>query len=308
LNTAAIRVVLLATLLFGLNAWSIRHLGSGFQEFAIVNTFLGFLAIALGWIDSGEAGNLRERVKSVLRRATEFQILLPLYLITIVGTSLVSSITVLSDGVNGSTTLFVTAEGETRCADCEGKSLSGPSGSVRFIRFTSVFGRSVYLEGTGYQRKSLTLFPWTGSTISLASDVVRQPSITLRIPPTLQPMLANGRMTIEIDGQEVGTEISTRADRGSVQIGPAAAIPETWRNEWRSQLRAIGSLPDSLREAFFRNWIDPIRDESLPPILPGQLVTVRYYTSDDNNEVIRHSFIVGTEALQDIALIPRSQP
>jgi len=308
LNTTAVRVVLLATLLFGLNAWSIRHLGSGLQEFAIVNTFLGFLAIALGWIDRDEAESLRGSARNVLRRIADFQVLLPLYLITIVGTSLVSSITVLSDGVGGSASLHVTAEGEARCAGCRGKSLTGPSGSVRFVQFTSVFGRSFYLEATGYQRKSLTLFPWTGNTISLASDLVRQPSVLLRIPPTLHSLLANGKMVIEIDGQAVGIEIPTQTGRASVQIGPATAIPQARRAEWRSQLLAMGSLPESLRESFFRNWLDPIRDESLPPVTPGQRLTIRFFSSGDNKEVIRQDYVVGREALQDVALRPWSQP
>jgi hypothetical protein len=282
-------------------------LGSGLQEFAIVNTFLGFLAIALGWIDNDEAGNLRESVKNGLRRVADFQVLLPLYLITIVGTSLVSSITVLSDGVGGSTTLHVTAEGDARCAGCRGKSLVGPSGSVRFVQFTSVFGRSFYLEASGYQRKSLTLFPWTGNTISLASDLVRQPSILLRIPPTLHSLLANGKLVVEIDGQAVGIEVPTQKGRASVQIGSAAAIPEARHAEWRSQLLAMGPLPESLRESFFRNWLDPIRDESLPPIAPGQRLTIRFFSSADNKEVIRQDYLVGRQALQDVALIPWSQ-
>ena len=133
MNTLAIRVVLLATLLFGLNAWSARHLGSGFKDFAIVNSFLGSLAIALGWIDSGEANSLRGHVKNVLRRVADAQVLLPLYVLTIVGTSLVSSITVLADGVGGAATLHLTPEGEMRCAECPGKSLSGPNGRARFV-------------------------------------------------------------------------------------------------------------------------------------------------------------------------------
>ncbi len=303
----AIRVVLLATLLFGLNAWSVRHLGSGLQEFAIVNSFLGFLAIALGWVDSGEAENLRGNVKNVLRRIADAQVLLPLYILTIVGTSLVSSITVLADGVGGATTLHLTAEGQARCAGCPVKSLNGPSGTVRYVRFTSIFGRSFYLEASGYQRRSLTLFPWTGSTISLASDLVRLPSVILRIPPSLHTLLAGGKIVIELEGQETGTEIPTQAGRASVQIGPAVAIPEAWRNEWRSQLRTLGSVPESLRESFFRNWLNPIRNASLPPVAPGQRVIVRFFTTADK-EVIRHDFVVGRESLQDVVLVPKSNP
>jgi hypothetical protein len=307
LNTMTIRVVLLATLLCGLNAWSARHLGSGLQEFAIVNSFLGFLAIALGWVGGGEDGNLRAKTRSVLRRTADLEVLLPLYIIAIVGTSLVSSVTVLADGVGGTTTLHLTSEGETRCAECPGKSLGGPNGNVRYIRFTSLFGRPFYLEATGYQRRSLTLFPWTGSTISLASDLARLPSIVLRIPPSLHTLLAGGKMVIDLEGQATDIEIKTLANRASVQIGPAAAIPEAWRSEWRSQLRTLGSAPESLRESFYRNWLNPIRDESLPPLAPGQRMTVHFFTAADK-EVIRQNVVVGRESLQDVVLLPGSQP
>jgi hypothetical protein len=305
LNTLAIRIVLLATLLFALNAWTVRHLGSEITELATLNGFVGFVALVLGWVEQRQSDHWRQKLRNVLRHATDTPVLACLFLLALVGTSFVSSVTVLADGVNGVTTLHLTAEGRSRSADSEETRLEGPSGMVRFVRLTGIFGRRLYLEASGYQRQSLTLMPWTGTTVSLASDLVRLPSVLLRVPPALHSLLAGGKLVIECDGQPGAVEIPLRAQRASVQIGQAAAIPDEWRDEWRSELRTLHEVPDGLRESLFRNWLNPLRSESVPIISPGQKLQIRLLTSA-GKEVIRQEVIIGREPLQDIALIARN--
>lgn len=305
MKTLALRVVLLTALLFGLNAWTFTHLGAGLQDFALVNGILGFFAIVLGWIDERDAGSLRASIKGILTRAVEGPVLLALYVAALIGTSLVSSVTVIADGHGGSTTLHLTAEGSERCGSCAGESLDGPGGVVRYVRFTNPFGRSFFLEASGYQRKSVALFPWTGTKISLARDLVQLPTIVVRIPPQLHTSLAGGKVVVEFGPPHGPGEIPTQAGRASIQLGPAAAITDVLRREWRSELRALSTVQDDTREKFFRSWLNPIRDEALPLPVPGQRLPIRFLTQADR-DVGGYELVVGRGALQDVALIPGS--
>jgi hypothetical protein len=298
------RVILLATLLFGLNAWTVRHLGSGLREFATVNSFLAFVGIALGWIEVRNADNLRAGFGRILKRTVDGPVLAALYLVTIVGTSFISSVTVIADGDSGGSVLFLTAEGNKRCEDCSGEPLDGPSGVVRYVRLTSIFGRPYYLEASGYQRKGFALYPWTGATISLSTDLVRLPTIVLRVPYSLHSSLAGGKIVLDFESPSGSFEIPMQAGRASAQLGPPAAIPEGWRREWRSELRTLDNVPDALREQFFRNWLNPIRNEQIPVLVPAQRIQVSYVTAA-GKEVVRQQLVVGWEPLQEVILIPR---
>lgn len=304
MNTLALRVVLLAGLLFGLNAWAVRHIGTGLQEIAVVNGFLGFVALVLSWIEERDAKDLREKVGRMLRRVVDAPVLLALYLVVVLGTSLISSVTVMSDGHSGSTTLHLSPEGAPRDAASQ-ETLQGPSGVVRYIRVTSLFGRPFYIEAEGFLRKSVQLFPWIGETISLSADLQRLPSIMLRIPPNLHSSLPGGRLLLDL-GQAGAYTIETNAQQAAVQLGPPAAIPETWRREWRSELRTMSNVPDELREMFFRNWLNPIRDDAVPALAPSQRVWVGFMTRA-NKEVIRQEVVVGRARLQDVVLQAKGQ-
>lgn len=306
MDSLAIRVALLALLLFALNAWTVRHIGSDIRELATLNGFTAFLAIVMGWIDKQDADHWRQRLQAALRRTTATPVLMSLYVLAIIGTSFVSSVTVLADGANGNTALHLTPEGRQRDTGDPGRHLTGPSGQVRFVRFTNPFGRQFYLEAAGYQRQSLTLKPWAGSTISLSSDLVQLPSVFLRIPTTLHSLLAGSRMVVSSTDWPQAFEIPLHAERAAVQLGPAAAVPEAWKNEWRSELRTAYDAPEALRESFFRNWLNPVRQETIPGVAPGQLLQVRLYTAADV-EVVRQQVVIGREPMQDISLVKRRQ-
>ena len=301
-----LRVILLATLLFGLNAWTVRHLGNGLLEIATVNSFLVFVGIALSWIEARNADELRASFGRILKRTVDGPVLAALYLVTIVGTSLISSVTVIADGRSGGSTLFLISQGSERCENCAGESLKGSSGVLRYVRFTSIFGYPYYLEASGYQRKEFTLYPWSGTTISLSADLVRLPTIVLRIPYSLHSSLAGGKIVLDFESAGSSFEIPMQAGRASAQLGPPAPIPENWRREWRSELRTLTNAPDELREIFFRNWLDPVRNEQIPDLVPSQRIRLSYLTAA-NKVVIRQDLVVGQEPLQEVILIPREQ-
>ena len=303
MNTLVLRVVLLATLLFGVNLWTGRHLGVGIREFAIVNSFLGFLAVALSWIDSEDAKSLRERFRSILRAMTNLPVLIAMYIVALIGTSLISSVTVLADGASGPTKVYLAAEGSARCDGCGESLLRGSSDIARYVRPTSVFGRYFYLEADGYQRKSFQLFPWTGATISVTRDLERVPTVLLRIPASLHGSLNGGKMQLDFGDPGGPVEIRTQSGQASVQIGPATIIPELMRSEWRSELRTLPNVPVELHETIYRNWLNPVRSESVPTLASGATLKARFLTAADK-EVARQEFVIGRESLQDIVLVP----
>jgi len=299
-----LRIILLVTLLFGLNAWSIRHLGTDLRDIAIVNTFLAFVGIVLGWIEESEAGRIRAGFSRILKRLVDGQIIAVLYLVSLLGTSFVSSVSVIADGRSGDSTLFLAPEGSKRCADCSGEVLKGPSGVVRFVRLTSIFGHPYYLEASGYQRKGFTLYPWSGKTISLSADLVQLPTIVLRIPHSLHNSLQGGKIVVDFGSPTGSFEIPMKPGRASAQLGPSAIISEGLRNEWRSELRTQIGASEQLREKIYRKWLNPLRSEGMPSPKPAQRIQVRFFTPA-NKEVINQEIVVGGESLQDVILTPR---
>ena len=223
-NTLALRVALLAALLFALNAWAVRHTGTDVSHFAALNGFIMCLTLVLGWIDQQEADSLRERVYAVLRRSVEPQVLIPLYLLAVLGTSLLSSVTVLADGETRRTEVYLTPEGEAR-DEASRKTLTGPSDLVRYLRFTSPFGRPLYIEASGYQRHGFLLKPWTGTSISLRSDLQQLPTVLLRIPLDLLSALKDSKLIVEVQGAGAVATIPLSNAYGSVMIGTAGEIP-----------------------------------------------------------------------------------
>lgn len=302
MSTTALRFILLVALLLGLNAWTVTHLGTGLRDFALVNGVLAFVGLALGWIDERDAGELRAIVKAIGPRLISAPILAALYVAALVGTSFVSSVTVIADGYTGSASLRLSAEGNNEGNESPGVQLDGPDGVIRFVRVTNVFGRPLFLEASGFQRKSIILMPWTGTRLSLATDLVKMPTIVLRIPHEVHTSLDGGKVVIEF-GQSKGVEIATDSKTASVQLGPPAAISDALRQEWRSELRAARGLTETLMENVFRSWLNPKRDESIPHLPPGQRVRVRFVTSQ-GFDVAGYDLVVGRDPIQDALLLP----
>jgi hypothetical protein len=299
-NTLALRVILLAALLFGLNAWAVRHTGTDISNFAALNCFIMCVTLVLGWIDQQEADSLRGRLNAILRRSVELQVLVPLYILALLGTSLLSSVTVMADGATRSTEVYLTPEGEAR-DEASRRTLSGPSDVVRYLRLTSVFGRPLYIEASGYQRHSFSLKPWIGTSISLRSDLQQLPTLLLRIPLDLLSALNGSRLEVELQGTDAVTKIPLSNEHGSVMIGSAGEIPGAWRQEWRSELSAMQNMQPVLLEGILLKWRKPVRDESVAGLVPGQRVLVRLVTGD-GSEYVRQEVVIGREVMQDIAL------
>lgn len=294
-----LRIVLLAVLLFAVNAWAVRHLGMGIREFTLVNSFLGFISLAIGVLAKEKEESFLEAARKALARALTLPGLVALYVAAIALTSFISSVTVLAAGVPGTVSTLLTAEGETPDQELR-KPLSGPDGIVRFWTLTSPFGSSFYLLADGYQRHSIQLMPWFGATVRL-SELQRLPSVLIRVPHQQLGSLDDALLVLNL-GDETRHKIELARGRGSVLLGPDALIPEFSRQNMRSELRTLDSATEPLQEKFFRYWNEPLRDESIANLIPGQEVQASFVTGA-GKEVARRHFVVGKTAFQDVLLI-----
>ena len=148
------------------------------------------------------------------------------------------------------------------------------------------------------------MYPWTGASISLTRDLTRLPTIVLRIPHSLHDSINDGTLIVDY-GESLGRfEFPTAQGRALAQLGPQAAIPAALRSDWRSELRALPGLDQAVRELYFRNWLEPVRNEQAPHPVPGQRLTVRLLTRAEK-VVIDQAIVIGQESLQGIMLTPK---
>lgn len=295
----ALRIVLLATLLFAVNAWVVRHLGLGFGEFALINSFIGFVYLSIGVLAKGQEESFNEAVRHAFTRALTLPVLLALYMLVLVLTSFVSSVTILAAGESGDISARLTAEGRPPDESTR-EVVPGPDGMVRYWRFISPFGSSFYLLADGYLRQPLQVRPWIGATVRL-SELIRLPSILLRIPYQKHGALQASVLRIQLEtGEQYNIELA--AFRASVLLGRDEMVPVSIQEAWRSELRTLSDAPEALRESIFRNWIEPLRVESIPALSPGLRVRVTF-TTIAGKEVAGRSFTVGSSAFQDVLLM-----
>ena len=294
-----LRVVLLAMLLFSVNAWTGRHLGIDLREIAVVNTLLVFFYISIGVLAKEKEEPFRESVRQAFSRALTLPGLLALYIIVIALTSCISSVTILAAGVPGSISTLLSVEGDLP-DERDRKQLQGPDGKVRYWTLTSPFGSSFYLLADGYLRKPIQLLPWIGATIRV-SELQRLPSILVRIPYQQHGSLQDSELLIRVGANEP-YRVKLAKNRASLLLGPDTFIPQSSKQNFRSELRTLANAPESLREVFFRNWIEPLRDESGSMLEPGQQVQVSFVTTV-GKEVAQKTFTVGKSAFQDVLLI-----
>ncbi len=298
-GNVALRVVLLATLLFAVNAWAIRHLGLGLGEFTVVNTFFGFVYLSIGYLAKGQEESINEAVRRAFARALTIPVLLTICVLALVLTSFLSSVTILAAGQPGSISTRLTAEGHPP-DESRKKELQGPDGMVQYWTFISPFGSSFYLLADGYLREPVQILPWVGATIRVG-DLTRLPSILLRVPYQHHGSLKDAVLHISPKSLQDHT-VKLAAQQAAVLLGPETFVPESNQQNWRSELRTLSGVPASLQETFFRNWAEPLHAQSIPALSPGQQVRVTFTTAAGKS-VAQKSFTVGPSTFQDVLLI-----
>jgi hypothetical protein len=298
-GNVALRVVLLATILFAVNAWAHHHLGLGLGEFAIANTLLTFVSFSSGFLAKDQQESWKEGLQLAFSRALTLPVLAATSIAVLALTSLVSSVTIFAAGQDGEISMHLTAEGQATNEDSQ-RLLQGPEGSIRYWTFISPFGSSFYLQAEGYIRQPVHIPPWMGATLRV-DELTRLPSVLVRVPYQHHASLKNSVLHISVAaGDDHAVELT--GETAAVLLGPGTDVPEANKLNWRSELRTLSDMPESVRESIFRNWVEPHHTKSIPAPSPGQQVRVTFTTGAEKT-VAQKSFTIGRSAFQDVLLI-----
>jgi hypothetical protein len=297
-NMLLFRLLLLAFLLATANAWVSRHFGNKWLYFGVYNGAIGIFWILFGYLGESEQKRSKKIFRNFLMRAVGNSVLVPLLIVILISTSFISSVTVMASGVGGPHSVQLTPEGEKQ-HEGSSKLLRDETGIVRFIRFTTPFGKPFYLEVQGYLRKHFDLFPWTGATFRIAQDLERSPAILVRIPKERLMLAQGGRIVIEVNGQKP-YDFETNQSQGAVLIGPPTPISQSLVAEWRSALKASGA-PEVLAERAVRMWKNAIATPVEHPLLPGATLACKFLAPGGQIVAETHT-VVDKTPVQDILL------
>ena len=295
------RFFFLALLVFMINIWCIYHLGDYPWKLALANGPIIFIAVAkflTKILTKKENEKLAEVIKAWSRFWLKPPVLVVIFFFFFIVSLLISSVTVMSSGLSEKVDVCLSSEG--KAVNETGKTLEEPNDIERFIRFTSPFGRSFYLEVDGYQRYSFELFPWIGKRIRVLEDLKVAPSLLLRIPTGLGLHLPRGKVAVYSEEKEIA-EGKTSIKHGSILVGRNIPIPSTFVEKWKLELVAMGITSQAAAANSLLIWQNAAVIKPSVPIMPGRIYEARFLTHQGKVKA-RARFAVGTEKIQDILM------
>jgi len=184
-----VRVVFLAVLAAAVNLWAERHLGYGLDDpLSLLGITGGATAASMvleRMISEAEREKRTRRllawVRRVLDRVLTVPVLALLYLAAAVIVATWSSIIIVppKDGTLAAITL-TPIDGAGAPVE---KELPADGATARLLLAANPLGRAFQLSGDGYMPQVITLYPLTGLTIDVDSDLAPAPTLLFR-PPT----------------------------------------------------------------------------------------------------------------------------
>lgn len=298
-----VRIFILSLFVFFINVWCLHHLGNLSWKLPVANSPLLLVAIVSFFKQFLEKEE-KEKFSKMLRRwfffFAETEVLIFLFCVFLIAGSMISSVMVMAGGVSEKAEVHLTSEGKAR--DSEKSSiLEKPNDVLRFIRFTTPFGRSFYIEVKGYLRYSFDLYPWIGKKIRVMDDLTVTPSIIIRVPTGVSLNLENGRIAVYSNSKEIAGK-ETNKNQGALLIGRNLPIPSSFIERWRLELIAFGVDKEAPAARSILRWQTPlIVDDPTEPIIPGKSLLAKFLTKEGKTKA-KAKFIVGTEKIQDILM------
>lgn len=266
------RVLALAVLWVGLNAWTRVHLGYELTELSLVNAvvlaFAGILAMLPESQRQEAQAERRKWRERLVSRLLDGRMLLALYLVCVVAGSFVSSVRVEAAGVEGERTVRL-AVGAGEPAEETEEALRGGDDVLRFVRFTTYAGRDlrVEVEGVGVE-DGKRLRPWLPSVIR-ADRIERPPVAYLGLPLETFSLLDGATLHLLCaDGSRVSR--ATTPGRAVMRVGPGSdevdeAVVESWRVD-------LAALPEALAERAAAGWSRAVAAPEPPCWQPGETI------------------------------------
>ena len=178
------------------------------------------------------------------------------------------------------------------------------AGTSYYLVPTSPFGRSVRLELDGYLPSTFTVYPITGKRVDPARDFTRWPSLLLRLPPTLFPMLGGEKPLVLLKLSQTARGKEGRAlwcapvDHKAVLLGPSRAIDPALVAGWREEVIARG-LSEAQRAQVMIGWRQHEAHRLDNPVAPGTALRADAINLNTRCIMATATFALGAEGLHD---------
>lgn len=272
-NELLIRIFILAFFILLLNSWLQTHVENNVFQLLVTNGLLALFSLA-SLIQKMRNKTEQENINNVFRNWLNVLISTPvltfLFLLLIVSSSFVSSVTIITKDQSSKIEILVLKPGNPNFSK-KGET-GNHSETQSFTLFTNPFGKNFKLKTTGFQDYNFQVFPWLGKKIIIEEDLNVSPTVILRISEGYFSLANKTQVKIYYNDS---TYTSMLNDKKLIIIGQNKTIPFEYFNSWNFELRARGKDEQATYKNLYSWWYLE------PYFVPFQL-----YTGDSINVVL----------------------
>ncbi len=295
-----INLLLLALAIFLINLWINYHINVDGWRLVIINIvpiIYGILTFLISLGPEEEAKSLKKKLRPLLLFFLRPIVLILIYVLFLVSGMLVSSVTVLADGSHEYIKISIIPEGKEESRHLE--IIDEPYQIVKFILFSSPFGKSYYIEADGFLRESFELYPWIGRRIRINRDLRPTPTLIFRLPGPNIKIYEGGFFKIVVNNDTIFSQKIKGQKSLSVMLGRYRNITQELKENWKASL-TIDDIKEPKRTAFMRAWGNPIILDTIT-LKHGDSVKIVYL---NRSNIVKASIntLVLEDAIQDILL------
>ncbi len=295
----SIRLIALALFIFLLNAWVSTNLDEHLVMALIANGVLAMATVVgslMNFLGKQHVETTSSDLQEILLTLLRTPILIGLYFTFLVVGSLLGSVSVSSDGLVINAAVRV-APVSNSIDSARPKPLDGQNSLVRFLRWTTPFGRPYSVEVEGFVPTTFDLYPWVGKRIRLASDMTQARSLLIRFPSADIELVNESRLTIAVDGVVLGTS-TMDTEHMAVLVGQQRPAFSDFYDEWQFEFKAY-NVPESRASRCVLGWTNPVVMKLSRPLVPGLVVEATVYSRTDS-VLYKQSFLIGPDKVQDV--------
>ena len=235
-----IRAALLLLFVVAADVWATHQFAFGVTQLLAVGgivTVLSSTALPAvkAILSDSEQKSVTKRLRSLARRALSTPVLLLLYVPGVLAALTMSSVTVTSEYADRETAVRVASVGSSHTRS----KLLKPDSAIRFLTFTTPLGRAVRISAPGFIAANFTVYPLTGLTVTLGSDLAVAPTLLFR--PEAQGLVAlrnKGRFHAWTLPRTDSTAVlaETSGVVSAFLVGEAQALPSALLDAWKLEL------------------------------------------------------------------------
>lgn len=254
-STRTPRAIALVLWLALVEAWLLRHVGSGVEDLAKLLGAPVLLATATGLLDfllserDGEA--VREQVRGWLRRRTmSTPFIVALYAVTLPFAFTLSSVNIAS-GLDRQRVTLVVGDGPQERSQQQSPEQSPEQSqelsqelrysgeSLRRLVWVHPFGSPLELRVEGFVPYRETIYPISGVRLQVERDLTTGTTLLLRGVGVFQTLADGGRMRVlhRTSGADCLSVIAEGTGTASKRLGSPRDVPDAYLRLWELELR-----------------------------------------------------------------------